>query len=63
LNTYILIVAAAEWLLGTGRTSASADNGDWGTFKTDMTENVDLNGNPSMCRRILIVVIELLLNF
>lgn len=52
----ILIVAAAERLLRTGRASASADNGDWGAAKTDTTEDVDINGNRSVSRRVLIVL-------
>lgn len=56
----VLIIAAAEWFLRTGRASTSADNSDWGAVKTDTTEDINVNGNLSMCRRVLIVLIDCL---
>lgn len=63
MYTYILIIAAAEWFLRTACASASADNGNWGAVKTDMTEDVNVNGYHSIFRHILIVIIDLVLGF
>jgi hypothetical protein len=47
---YILIIAAAEWFLRTARASASADNGNWGAVKTDMTEDINHCGSERLIR-------------
>jgi hypothetical protein len=40
LNTYVFIVAAADWLLGTGRTLTKADDGDWGAVDSNIADDM-----------------------
>jgi hypothetical protein len=63
LNTYVLLVAAADWLLGTARTLTKADDGDWGTGDSNIADDASNDWDQPEQPSDVVILINLASSF